>query len=208
VADPKWNEWNERYASGPQPWDSGIPDPNLVEVIRAGLVKPGRTFEPGCGTGTNARFLAEQGFDVLGVDISPLAIEKANAKPKVEHCRFEVLDFFAAKPAGSPFDFVFDRGCWHVFDQVDERARFAARVAELLGPGGHWLSLIGSTEGGPRDMGPPRRSARDIMAAIEPVLEIVELRSIHFDVEGMRPKAWLCLSRRRETPAQPTSRHP
>ena len=201
--------WNERYATGDLPWDTGIPDRNLVEGIRAGLVKPGRTLEIGCGTGTNARFLAEQGFDVLGVDVSPLAIEKARAKPKLERCRFEVLDFLAAKPAGSPFDFIFDRGCWHVFDEVDERARFAARVAELLGPAGHWLSLIGSTEGAPRDIGPPRRSARDIMAAIEPVLEIVELRSIVFDIEREdHPRAWLCLSRRREMPAQPTSRRP
>src|SRR5262249_49867258 len=105
-------------------------------------------------------------------------------------------------------DFVFDRGVLHVFDEADDRARFAARVAALLTPTGRWLSLIGSTEGPPREFGPPRRSARDVMAAIEPELEILELRMMHFDVERMEPpKAWLCLSRRRETPAQPTSRH-
>jgi len=206
VANPNWNE---RYAGGETPWDSGKRETNLVEAVQAGVIKPGRTLEVGCGTGTNALFLAQQGFDVLGVDLSSLAIEKARAKPANSLCRFEVLDFLAAMPAGGPFDIVFDRGCFHVFDEAEERTRFAARVAELLAPGGQWLSLIGSTEGGPRDVGPPRRSARDVMAAIEPALELLELRSIHFVVEGLgQPKAWRCLSRRREIPAVPTSRHP
>src|SRR6185503_16850640 len=94
-------------------------------------------------------------------------------------CRFEVADFLASPPAG-PFAFVFDRGCFHCFDTADERARFAANVARALAPGGVWLSLIGSTEGPPRDFGPPRRSVRDIAAAIEPHLEILSLRSAEF----------------------------
>ena len=54
--------------------------------------------------------------------------------------------------------------------------------------------LIGSTEGGPRGMGPPQRSAREVALAIEPTLEIVELRAAEFDDHGA--KAWFCLSRR------------
>jgi SAM-dependent methyltransferase len=202
-------DWNDRYATGDVPWDSGKADHNLIEVVRAKLAQPGRTLDVGCGTGTNALWLAEQGFDVLGIDISPLAIEKARAKPAQAKCRFEVLDFLKAEPAGGPFDFVFDRGVLHVFDEADDRARFAGHVARLLAPKGRWLSLIGSTEGPPREVGPPRRSGREVMAAIEPSLEILELRSIEFDIEReVPPKAWLCLSRRRETPAQPSSRHP
>jgi hypothetical protein len=76
-------------------------------------------------------------------------------------------------------------------------------VAGVLSPGGLWLSLIGSTEGAPRETGPPRRSARDIANAVEPVLEIVQLQSIHFDLDrDMPPAAWLCLSRARAVPAQ------
>jgi hypothetical protein len=39
-----------------------------------------------------------------------------------------------------------------------------------------WTSACGP----PREVGPPRRSAREITLAIEPVLEIVELRSAEF----------------------------
>jgi hypothetical protein len=68
-----------------------------------------------------------------------------------------------------------------------------------------WLSLIGSTEGPPREVGPPRRSAREVVLAIEPALEIVELRSAEF--RGNDAKAWFCLSRHRTSAAQPSSRH-
>jgi SAM-dependent methyltransferase len=198
--------WNERYASGePLPWDTGTPDPLLVEVVESRAIAPGRTLEVGCGTGTNAIFLAGRGFDVLGVDISPLAVEKAREKAQ-GRCRFEIVDFLAAAPSGAPFQLVFDRGCFHVFDENGERARFAQQVAAQLVEGGAWLSLIGSTEGPPRDAGPPRRSARDVIDAIEPSLEIVTFRSAEFDVAGEALKAWLCISRKRTIPAQPSTR--
>jgi SAM-dependent methyltransferase len=199
--------WNEHYASGELPWDTGEPEPLLVEFVTSGGVAPGRTLEIGAGTGTNAIWLAERGFDVLGVDVSPLAIEKATAKMKGSdlRCHCATLDFLAAPPPDGPFHFIFDRGCFHVFDESEERERFAARVAAVLEPGGLWLSLIGSTEGQPREVGPPRRSAREVVLAIEPALEIIELRSAEF--RSNDAKAWFCLSRQRTNPAQPSTRH-
>jgi SAM-dependent methyltransferase len=199
--------WNDSYASGVLPWDTGQPEPLLVEFVASGGVAPGRTLEVGSGTGTNAIWLAERGFDVLGVDVSPLAVEKARAKTDGSklRCDFATLDFLAAPPPGGPFHFIFDRSCFHVFDDPEERARFAEYVAAALKPGGLWLSLIGSTEGQPREVGPPRRSAGEIILAIEPALEIVELRSAEF--RGNDAKAWFCLSRQRRIPAQPSTRH-
>jgi SAM-dependent methyltransferase len=188
--------WDDSYAAGELPWDTGEPEPLLVEFVTSGRIAPSRALEIGAGTGTNAIWLAERGFEVLGVDVAPLAVERANAKldGRGLGCRFAALDFLAASPEGS-FGFVFDRGCFHVFDESEERARFAAQVAAALVPGGLWLSLIGSTEGPPREVGPPRRSAREVTLAIEPALEIVELRSAEFRDHGA--KAWFCLSRRR-----------
>ena len=199
--------WNESYASGELPWDTGLPEPLLVEFVTLSGVAPGRALEIGAGTGTNAIWLAERGFEVLGVDVSPLAVERARAKMNGRElsCRFYALDCLAAPPPERPFHFVFDRGCFHVFDEPGEHTRFAACVAATLKPGGLWLSLIGSTEGPPREFGPPRRSAREIVLAIEPVLEIVELRSAEF--RGHDVKAWFCLSRRRTIPPQPSARH-
>jgi SAM-dependent methyltransferase len=201
------HDWNERYAAAETPWDTGIPDNNLTEFVRSAAVK-GTALEVGCGTGTNTLWLAGHGFKMIGVDISQIAIEKARAKAAGANldCRFEQLDFLNDTVSGGPFDFVFDRGCFHLFDNHEDRARFSERVARVLAPNGRWLSLIGSTEGGERDWGPPRRSVRDVVEAVEPALEIVELRSIAFRDLPVYAAAWLCLSRRREVPAVPSTR--
>ncbi len=201
-------DWDQHYADGETPWDTGEPDPHLVEFVDNGMITPGRTLEVGCGTGTNSLWLSSRGFAVHGVDVAPLAIEQAEAKRRAAgaNAQFSVLDFMRDELPVEPFDFVFDRGVFHVFDEAEARARFAARVASLLRPGAPWLCLAGSTEGPPRDHGPPRRSALDLIRAVEPALELVQLRSSTFDaVLPSRALAWVMLSRRRELPAQPST---
>jgi len=126
-------DWNEHYATGQTPWDSGEPEPALVAAVEAGTIPAGRVLEVGCGTGTNALWLAAHGFDVLGIDVSPLAIDRARAGASegAGAARFEVRDFLAAPPEG-PSDFVFDRGCFHVFDAPVARTRFVELVASVL----------------------------------------------------------------------------
>jgi SAM-dependent methyltransferase len=202
-------DWDQRYNAGETPWDTGQPSGHLVDFVRSHSVARGRALDVGCGTGTNALWLAEQGFTVLGIDISTVAIDKARAKAAGTNldCRFELMDFLSDPIPGAAFDFVFDLGCLHVFDRAEDRQRFAKRVASLLQTDGRWLSLIGSTEGPERDYGPPRRSAHDVVDAIEPGLEILELRSIELGASLPTPvAAWCCVSRPRRVAAQPSTR--
>lgn len=202
-------DWDERYVAGDTPWDTGKPDDHLVNFLHANPIERGRALDVGCGTGTNALWLAAQGFAVLGIDIATAGIEKARAKLAGTDldCRFIQTDFLNDSISGGPFDLVFDRGCFHVFDESADRARFARHVASLLKPEGRWLSLIGSTEGPAREFGPPRRSARDVMNVIEPELEILEFRHIEFRADlPTQAAAWLCASRPRAVPAQPSTR--
>lgn len=94
--------WNESYASGQLSWDTGQPEPLLVEFVTSGAVTPGPALEIGAGTGTNAIWMAERGFDVLGIDVSPLAVERARAKMegRALRCRFAASDFLATPPPG------------------------------------------------------------------------------------------------------------
>jgi hypothetical protein len=120
---------------------------------------------------------------------------------------FTVRDFLRDGAPAGQYDFVFDRGVLHVFDEGHDRARFAALVAKALAPGGQWLSLAGSTEGPARDHGPPRRSARDLAEAVEPSLELALLRSTEFAADLPTPaRAWVMLARRRAEPAQLSTR--
>lgn len=194
--DPE--RWDQRYVDGDLPWDSGVPDPHLPPVLEHHGIEPGTALEVGCGTGTNSIWLARQGFDVTGVDLSRVAIQRAEAKAAEAGvaCRFVAGDFLADPVPGGPYAFVYDRGVLHVFDEAEDRTRFAARVAEELEPGGFWFSLIGSTDGPPRDPGPPRRSATEITAAVEPCFEILELRSTSFDQGDHRQaRAWVLVAR-------------
>jgi SAM-dependent methyltransferase len=210
------HDWNAHYAANELPWDSAEPEPSLVALVESGSVNKGRALEIGCGTGTNALWLATQGFEVAALDIAPLAIERARAKaaaaPKAaaDRCSFETRDFLTGELPKGSFQLVFDRGCFHVFEDSNDQLSFAARVGKVLASGGLWLSLIGSTEGPAREMGPPRRTAREVIQALEPAVALVQLREMEFSgpAGAPPPKAWYCLSRRRDVPAQPSSRFP
>ena len=202
------HDWDQHYASGELPWDTDVPDRHLVDLVEKEVIAPGRALDVGCGTGTHAIWLAKHGFEVHGVDVSPLAIEQAGSKGKAADASvaWSVLDFLHDAPPEGSFDLVFDRGVLHVFDGADERALFARRVAAVLAPAGRWLSLAGSTEGPPRDHGPPRRSALDLVTAVEPVLEIESLLSSTLDPDSESgPRSWVMLSRPRREPAQPST---
>jgi SAM-dependent methyltransferase len=56
--------------------------------LRRALGTGGRILDLGCGTGEHSRFLAAQGFEVVGVDASPSMIEKAVETPVPENLRF------------------------------------------------------------------------------------------------------------------------
>jgi tellurite methyltransferase len=64
-------EWNERYRSGEQVFETPAP---LVEETVARL-KPGVALDLACGPGRNALYLAHQGWRVIAVDGSPIAID-------------------------------------------------------------------------------------------------------------------------------------
>ena len=72
--------WEEMYQAGTPPWDTGRPSSELIRVVQAKKIGPCRAIELGCGTGTNVVWLAQRGFDVTGVDLAPLAIQRANRR--------------------------------------------------------------------------------------------------------------------------------
>ena len=188
------------YETGEAPWDIGKPDFNLIQTVASAAIQPGKALELGCGTGDNAIWLAQQGFEVVAIDASPIAIERAKAKAaqRDAKCDFVVLDFFGERIPGGPFQFAFDRGFLHVVESDQARKNFAETVGGYLDAGGLWLSILGSADGEQGRPGPPQRSARDIVNAVEPGFEILSLVSTHFEAKlPASPRAWVCLMRKR-----------
>jgi SAM-dependent methyltransferase len=191
-----------RYESHDTPWDIGAPDVNLTHAVTSTPIKPCKAIDIGCGTGDNAIWLAQQGFDVIGIDTSAVAIEKAKEKASKADikCTFVVGNFLTSQIAGAPFGFVFDRGLFHVFDSDQERKKLAENVHRHLEGAGLWLSLIGNADERRNSPGPPQRTARDIVNAVEPYFEILSLVSGHFGANRPDPpRAWICLMRKRRS---------
>lgn len=66
-------EWEARYASRERLW-SGAVNPLLPEIAEG--AQPGRALDIGCGEGADLLWLAERGWEVVGVDVSATAIER------------------------------------------------------------------------------------------------------------------------------------
>lgn len=191
------NHWDDRYVASDVPWDTGRVDPHLARAFADLDLVESTAVDLGCGTGTNALWLAAQGLRVTGLDLSPTAVQAAREKALQQSlsAEFRVADLLAGD-LGGRWGFAYDRGCFHVMAEAEQRARFAQVVAEHLAPGGLWLSILGSTDGAPRETGPPRRSLQDVARALEPHFELQRVEATHFDAD-LAVMAWVVLARKR-----------
>jgi methyl halide transferase len=198
-------EWNERYRDGNLPWDTGRPSSELERTLREHPLSPCCALDIGCGTGTNSVWLAEQGLDVTGVDVAPLAIEHANERAQAAGVRakFLVADVLELpdlnlSDLGVPFGFFFDRGCYHAVRR-DAPASYAHAVARLLAPGARGLVLAGNARE-PHDPGPPVVTEEQIRAELGQTFQILDLHEFRFDEAPgvpVRFLGWSCLVEKR-----------
>lgn len=197
-------DWEGHYKNATEqlPWDIGTPAPELIAAFGELKLDGVATLEIGCGAGTNAIWMAEQGCDVTATDISPTAIETAKAKAQkadveVDFLLKDILTENAVKAAS--VDFAFDRGVFHVMSP-EQRVAFAQKVAESLKDGGYWLCMAGSKDEDREnpDVGPPQLSATEILSATEKCFEIYRLNRSDFVLpNGSKHLAWIILMRKR-----------
>lgn len=176
-AKPPWQNpslpdfWDHRFRGGVTPWDAGrVPD-DLRAFVRS---SPGthRILVPGCGSGREVAHLAEQGWDVTGLDFSPEAIAAArtNAGPYAD--RLVLGDFFAFDP-GARYEVIYERTFLCALPRRLWTA-YAARAAALLVPGGRLVGYFYFSE---EPKGPPFGTSREALH---------ELLDPHFALEDDR----------------------
>ncbi len=194
------NRFIKRYRDGDIPWYTGRADYNLINCIDEHTISKCKTLELGCGTGDNAIWLSQKGFEVSAFDLSQIAINQAKLRAGEigVNVNFFVADFLKDNIKGAPFEFIFDRGVFHSFDEENEQNLFVKNVAGHLADDGHWLSLIGSADETREGQGPPRRSAYTVAKAVEPYFKIISLKASKFDsLDKIPPKIWICLLQKR-----------
>ena len=135
------------YRLGLTPWE------HYAEVAQASIAEKltresadrsnrplGRALDVGCGRGVHSAALARMGWDVVGIDMVPRAVEAAN-RTGLQGVRFEVADATKLPQAGlGHFDFFLDVGCYQSLDAIG-RGGMGEGVTALANPGATLLML-------------------------------------------------------------------
>jgi SAM-dependent methyltransferase len=132
-------------------WADQEPNPSLVAWLENNEASGKRANVVGCGTGDDVAFLAAQGFQVIGFDVSETAIEMCKTRfPEIIEC-FQVADLFKL-PASWPgqFDLVFE--CNTIQAVSGEwRVKALNGIADLVAPGGIVLVSCRSRNSGEKE---------------------------------------------------------
>ncbi|MFZ1179700.1 MAG: class I SAM-dependent methyltransferase [Mycobacterium sp.] len=132
MAEADRRRWDERYATQGPPPGSAVAPPNVLARCADVFPTAGRALDLACGQGLGAVWLALRGLEVLGLDISPVAVDQARDLAQRsgvgDRCRFDVVDFDDGLPAGLSVDVIL---CHKFRDRRLDQA-----IVERLAPGG------------------------------------------------------------------------
>lgn len=156
------SRWDKAYAERAPAPDVRLPD--VFAAHEAVFPHTGTALDIACGQGAAAVWLARRGLDVLGVDVSDVAVQRARvlAAQAGVTAQFAVVDLDDGLPPGSPVDVLL---C-HRFREP----RLYPALLERLKPGGLLAICVLSEVGGAP--GPFRAVAGELneaFAALDPI---------------------------------------
>jgi SAM-dependent methyltransferase len=190
------------YRFGRPPWDTGVTPPELLEMVEGpSALAPGRALDLGCGTGTNAVYLARHGWTATGVDFVPSAIARARRRARAAGVepRFIAGDVTRLGEIGvvGPFDLVLDIGCFHGIPDA-LRSAYGDQVARATAPGATLLMFAFAQ---PARRWPPigffGATEVDLVTHLGPAFEMVDVGHGEESSPGqVRLPAWYRMIRR------------
>ena len=99
--------WDAEYSKGAH-WETGKPSSRMKHFVEY-FQKNDLILDAGCGAGNNSLYLASVGFDVTGIDISRVAISKADneARKRGLNVKFDVGDLNSLSYKDCSFDGIY-----------------------------------------------------------------------------------------------------
>jgi hypothetical protein len=194
-------DWEQRYQLGDTPWEKGTAAPPLLEVLAKGADwGAGPILVPGCGLGHDVRALAALGVSLLGLDLSPTAIERAREFPLVVKEEYELGDFLdPAWRMARKFSAVWEHTCFCAIDP-SERGRYAEAAAACLEQGGLLAGVFFLTPFDPGEAacGPPfATTVEELDAWFAPWFERIDGWVPSAAYPGRESREWIGLYRKR-----------
>ena len=153
------------------PWFNKELDVDLAAELTKRKISGGVFLDLGTGPGTQAIHLTRLGFSVTGTDLSESAIKKV--KKISDAVNFVPDDILATRLAANSFDYVFDRGCFHVLPP-QARPTYVQNVGKILKNNGLLFLKCFSTKE-PSDYGPYKFAGKDL----EEIFGLFEIESCH-----------------------------
>ncbi|MEU2790175.1 methyltransferase domain-containing protein [Streptomyces sp. NPDC007100] len=131
------------YENGAHLWESAEPNASLLQMTREHPdVFSGKIIDLGCGEGRDSLYLLSQGHDVVSVDVSHSALDRARERAtaaNLDASGFMERDIIYLRGFDeNSFDLAMNMGCLHMLVDEDQRARHISRVFDILRPGGHF----------------------------------------------------------------------
>jgi ubiquinone/menaquinone biosynthesis C-methylase UbiE len=159
---PTWDDYYKNEKIEKMPWYNEKLDFDLEDELIARQLNNGIFLDLGTGPGTQAIELAKKGFVVIGSDIAETVIKrnKSMYENKYQNIRFVVDNILESDFKDNYFDYIFDRGCFHVFSEED-RPKYHNQIKRILKQKGILFLKCFSIDEPMKD-GPYRFSHNDI----------------------------------------------
>lgn len=190
---PNWEQLYQEQQVESMPWFHSQLDPNLDRALTQLNLHKGTCLDLGTGPGTQAMVLAQRGFQVTATDLSQTAIAKAarQANEKGLTVNWQQDDILNSN-LKQEFDFVFDRGCFHVLPP-ECRPDYVRVVSGLIKPEGYlFLKCFSVKETRPE--GPYRFDPEAIAAIFQSRFQICSTEeTVYHGTLDPLPQALFCI---------------